>query len=159
MRLLDKGVFIEALGLNKSLRQAIIDGDFAGGGGGGGATEIFNHTVLVNGNAPSLTGLSYFLCPSSITINFVRLQLYEKNGISTGNLVIDLKKNTTPEDAGMATIFSAQPVRNFATDADYTFDAGTLSSPALSAGSYLRLDVTSIPAGWAGKFQIAVYGS
>lgn len=159
MLVLDKGVYIEALGLNKSLRQAIIDGDLSGGGGGGGSTEIFNHLVSVNGNAPSLTGLSYFLCPSSITINFVRLQLFEKNGISTGNLVIDVKKNTTPDEAGMATIFSAQPTRNFSTDADYSFDAGTLSAAAVAAGSYLRLDVTSIPAGWVGKFQIAIYGA
>lgn len=157
MRLLDKGIFLEALGLNKSLKQAIIDGDLSGGGGGG-SVEIFNSVVVVNGNAPSLTGLSYFLNPSAMTINFVRLQVFQKNGISTGNLVIDIKKNTTPDEVGMTSIFSAQPTRNFASDADYSFDAGTLSAAATAAGSYLRLDVTSIPAGWVGKFQIAAYG-
>ena len=158
MRVLDRGVYLTALGLNKSLRQAIIDGDLSGGGGGSGVVEIFNSTVVVNGLASSLTGLSYFMASKSITINFIRLQVFQKNGISTGNLVVDLKKNSTPDETGMTSIFSAQPVRNFATDTDYSFDSGTLSTTSLTQGDYLRLDVTSIPTGWVGKFQISAYG-
>lgn len=158
MRAEDRGVFVTANGINKSLRQAIIDGDIGSTVGGTGITEIFNHVISVNGNAPSLTGLSYFLAPKALTINFVRLQVFTKNGISTGNLVVNVKKNTTPDEVGMTSIFSAQPTINFGTDPDYTFNAGTLATSAVSIGDYLRLDVTSIPAGWVGEFQFAIYG-
>lgn len=155
----DRAVYITANGINKTLRQAIIDGDIGTPGGGGGLVEVFNHVVLVNGSAPSLTGLSYFMIPQALTLSFVKLQVYSRNGVSVGNLTVDIKKNTTPDSVGMTSIFSAQPSIPFASSADYASSSGVLSVSTASIGDYYRLDITSLPAQWVGKFQIAVYGS
>ena len=154
----DKAVFVTADGINKTLQQAITDGDIGGGGGGGGgATEIFNNVVVLGSSAATLTGLNYFRAPSALTISSVVVQLWDKLGVATGTLSVDIKKHTTPEAVGMVTIFSAQPSFNFATAPNYSTSSGTLSVTAVAAGEWLRLDVTSIPAGWSGRFSVMVY--
>lgn len=153
----DDRVYLTASGLNKTLKQAIIDGDLSGGGGGGGATEIFNVTVTVGTSAATLTGLLHFRAPSALTISSVVVQLFEKGGISSGTLEVDVKKNTSPDDIGMTSIFSAKPSFDFATAANYDTSSGTLSTSSLSTGNYLRLDLTSIPSGFRGSVQVMVY--
>lgn len=127
------------------------------GGGAGGLTEIFNTEVQVSPVTSTITGLAYFRAPTNLTISLVVITLFNKNGIASGTLSVDLKKNTTPDDVGMTSIFSALPSFNFATDADYSEKSGTLSTTALSTGNWLRLDVTSNPANWGGTFHVSVY--
>lgn len=155
----DRAVYLTALGLNKSLKQAIIDGDLGGGGGGGGGlVEVMNSPVVINGLAGSITGLSYFYVPKNFTVNQVKLAVYEKNGITTGNLVLDVKKGATQANAGMATILSAQATLNFATAADYDVASATISGGACTLGQWLRIDLTSVPSGFVGKAHVIVYG-
>jgi hypothetical protein len=155
----DKAVKINANSINKTLYQAIVDGDIgAGGGGGGGKVEIFSHTVTVSGSSyATLTGLSYYIAPASQNISYVRLQVFTLNGVATGSLTVDIKKNTSPDNTGMASIFSAQPSIDFSTASNYATSAGTLSTSALATNDVLRLDVTSIPPSWVGSFIISVY--
>jgi hypothetical protein len=155
----DSRVFVTASGINKNLKQAIEDGDIGGGGGGGGLVEVFNHVVTTGGNAPTLTGLSYFMAPSPFNITSVRLVVFTKNGVALGNLEIDIKKNTTPDSVGMTSILTTKPIIDFSVDPDYTLDSGVIATSAVSNNNFLRLDVTSIPTGWAGQFQVLVYGS
>lgn len=155
----DKAVFVAANGINKTLNQAIIDGDIGagGGGGGGGATEIFNNFIVLGSSAATLTGLNYFRSPSALTISSVVVQLWDKLGVAAGTLSVDIKKNSTPDNTGMTTIFSTQPSFDFATDVNFVTSSGTLSTTVLASGEWLRLDVTSIPAGWSGRFSVMVY--
>lgn len=155
--ILDRAVYVEANGINKTLKQAIVDGDIGAGGGGGGTLEIFNLTVTIGTDAATLTGLCHFRCPASATISSIVIQLFEKGAVSSGTLEADIKKNTTPNDTGMTSIFSVKPSFNFATAADYATSSGTLSTSSLSAGDYLRLDLTSIPSGFRGHIQVQAY--
>jgi hypothetical protein len=157
----DRAVYLKANSLNKTLHQAILDGDIGpsgGGGGGGGSTELFNHTVQVNGSSySSLTGLNYFRAPASGSISSVKLQIWTMNGIVAGEMAIDIKKNTTPDDVGMTSILSAPASIDFATAADYDIATGALASASFSSGDFIRLDVTSIPIGFVGTISISVY--
>ena len=156
--ILDRAVYIEANGLNKTLNDAILDGDIgSGGGGGGGIIEVFSEVVQIVAPIASSTGVSYFISPTSGLISFVKLMVWDKNGVTTGNLTIDILKNTSPNPTGMTSIFSVLPTINFATDPNYTSNAGTLSTSAFSANDVLRLDVTSIPSGFVGYFSISVF--
>jgi hypothetical protein len=155
----DRAVFITALSLNKSLRQAIEDGDLSGGGGGGGLVEVMNAPVILNGLAGSVTGLSYFYVPKNFTVNQVKLAVYEKNGISSGNLVLDVKRNSTQANAGMTSILSAQATLDFATATDYQVASATISSGACTLGQWLRIDLTSVPSGFVGKGHVIIYGT
>jgi hypothetical protein len=104
-----------------------------------------------------LTGLAYFRAPSNLNISVVVLQVFEKNGVVSGNLEMDLKRNTTPADAGMTSMFSVRPTLNFGVIADYATSSGTLSTTSIPSGNFVRLDLTSIPSGFIGKVQIMVY--
>jgi hypothetical protein len=155
----DRVVYVTANGINKSLKQAIIDGNLSGGGGGGTSViEVFNSMILNSSGATAMTGILYFKAPQAMTITSVVLQIYEKNGIATGSLTVDVKKNSTPNNTGMTSIFTVLPTTNFATNADYATNSGTLNGTVtLASGDWLRLDVTSIPSTLS-KFQILVYG-
>ena len=159
MRVKDSIVWLTVL--NKSLKQALADGDLSGGGGGGGGIiEVFNSTVVNATGATTLTGVAYFKAPKAMTIDTVVLQIYEKGSITTGSLTMDLKKNTTPDSVGMASIFTTLPTINFTTATNYQTNSGTLNTGAvaLGAGDWVRLDFTSIPAGLS-KWAIIVYGA
>jgi len=155
----DDKVFVTASGINKTLKDAIEDGDIggSGGGGGGGIVEVFNHVVTLGSSAPSLTGLNYFMAPQNIQIKKVRLLVYTKNGVNSGNLEIDIKANATPNDTGMTSILSTKPLIDFSTASDYDISNGVISTQNISNNNFLRLDVTSIPAGWVGSFQVICY--
>lgn len=155
----DDRVFVTASGINKTLKNAIQDGDIGGGGGSGAGVEVFNHTISIGSSVATLTGLSYFMAPAPFNITSVRLLVFSKNGISSGFLEVDIKKNTTPDSVGMTSILATKPIINFAVDPDYTLNSGVISTPAVSNNNFLRLDITSIPTGWAGQFQVIVYGA
>lgn len=229
--ILDKAVYIEANGLNKTLKQAIVDGNFSGGGSSPDATaavkgvlkltndlggtadlptvpallskapldspsltgtpsaptpaaldnstkiattqfvqqaitasvtsptpfEIFNCQIQIATEAVSASGLVHFRAPVALNISSVAAQIYEKNGVVTGSLTVDIKKNSTPNDVGMVSIFSTLPTFNFATAVDYDSSTGTRSTSAIAVGQYLRLDLTSIPAGFRGTVHVSCY--
>ena len=156
--IIDKAVQISANSLNKTLYQAIVDGDLSGGGGGGsGAIEVFNNTITIGSRASTITGVNYFKAPIGLTLGEIKLQIFTKNGSLTGSLTIDIKKNTSPDNTGMTSIFSAAPTINFATATDYTEVTGTKSTSSVSAGDWLRLDITSIPTNFKGTFSVMVY--
>lgn len=152
----DRAVWVTADGINKTLKNAIQDGDI-GGPGGASPVEIFNFTMGTRGTESTITGAMHFRAPQGLTISSVVIQIYEKNGVSSGTLTVDIKKNTSPNDVGMTSIFSAAPSFDFSTAADYATSSGTISTSSVSSGNYLRVDVTSIPSGWAGYFQVMVY--
>jgi len=156
--IVDKAVSVTANGINKTLYQAIVDGNLSGGGGsGGGSTEIFNNTITIGSDATTITGVAYFKAPKDLTLGDVKLQIFTKNGVTSGSLSIDIEKNSTPDSVGMTSIFSVQPTINFATASDYAEDTGTKSTSVVTAGQWLRLDISSIPAGFRGTISVMVY--
>ena len=158
----DRIVFVTANGINKTLKQAIVDGDLSGGGGGSGIIEVVNSTIVL-ASVPTIpsTGFLFFKAPQAMVIDKVILQIFTKGGISSGNLIVDIKKNSTPNPVGMTSIFTTLPTIDYATAIDYQTNSGVLNvaNTSLLAEDWLRVDLTSIPSNLLDKFFLLVYGA
>jgi hypothetical protein len=135
----------------------------SGGGGGytfnNGVIEVANSDVIVASNAPTLTGLLYFRAPAAIKIVKVQVELFTLDGVSSGILSLDVKKNTTPEDSGMASIMDTEAEIDFSTAANYDIGVGVIDPllEDLAENDVIRVDVTSKPVGVT-KFRITIIG-
>jgi hypothetical protein len=123
----------------------------------GERVEIFNVIVTKGSDATSVLGLLHFKAPRDLEIVYFKAQIFEKGATASGSLTIDVKKNTTPNDTGMASVFSVLPTFDFSLIADYAESTGTLSVTSVSEGDYLRLDMTAVPATFTGSFQVIMY--
>lgn len=120
--------------------------------------EIFNDIIFASSYPGGAAGVMYYKVPYDMSIDKCTFQIFELSGVSSGILEIDIKKNTTPADAGMVSIFITKPLLDFSTASDFDEFSGTLSSISLSENEWLRLDLTLIPPGYTGPIQITLYG-
>jgi hypothetical protein len=121
---------------------------------------VFNNDVVLAGAASTLTGLAYFKAPFAFRVLTAEVQIFQKGSIASGTLEIDVRRNTTPDNTGMTSIFSVRPSVNFATASDYDSSTNQIIDPVVGAvdeGDILRLDVSSLPTG-LGKFRIVITG-
>jgi hypothetical protein len=127
---------------------------------GASPIEVFNFPILNASSAPSFTGLTYYRATSSFTLSTVQLEIFDKGGISSGIVSVDVKVSN-----GLGGVFNSvltvQPSIDFSTASDYDIATGTLDPlyQSVAAGDVLRLDVTSLPIVTLGKFRILVYGN
>ena len=121
--------------------------------------EIYNTTIAIPFGVATMTGILHCKVPYNSNIVITQVQLFEKNGVVSGTLEVDVKKNSTPNNTGMASIFSAKPSFNFATASDYDVSTGVVGTSTITTGEYLRLDITSVPSGFVGNIQVAVYAA
>ena len=126
---------------------------------GGGKIEVFNADVRVGSYGNTITGIIYHEVLQDINLVECAIQIFEKGGISTGVLSIDVKRNSTPNDIGMTSVFTSAPSVDFSTASDYHRSTGTfnVSLQNVTKGTILRLDVTSMPVG-LGTFRIILIG-
>lgn len=127
---------------------------------GAAPVEVFNLDIANASSSASLTGVVNYKAITNFTVNLVEVQIFEKGGITSGFLTIDVKKNTSLDDLGMTSILTTLPSINFSLFPDYSSSAGILN-PALQtvvAGEFLRLDITSLPITPLGRFRVVVYG-
>ena len=126
--------------------------------------EIFNSTVLLGNFYSTLTGIAYYQAPSNMSFNACIISIFEKGSINSGNLEIDVKKNSSYNSVGMNSVFSTRPKIAMGSIADYgkSSDAGqtaaVFSTVEIAANDILRLDITSIPAGLS-RFNIFLIGN
>jgi hypothetical protein len=139
------------------IKNSSDEGDFAWASFPTDPMEIFNVTITKASNDTSLTGLLHFKAPKDLTISSFKAQIFEKGATASGTLSVDVKKNSSPDDAGMTSVFSALPSFDFSLISDYAESGGTLSATSVSEGNYLRLDLPSIPASFVGTIQILMY--
>jgi hypothetical protein len=126
----------------------------------GNRVEIYNNEILLGSSFSTLTGLGYFKATSDFTLSSCEIQIFETGSISTGTLEIDIKKNTSPDNTGMASVFSIRPSIDFSGASDFDVSSNQVFNPAsddIEIGDFLRLDVTSLPVGLA-KFRLILYG-
>ena len=127
--------------------------------------EVFKYLLLNGSSFSTATGLDYYRAEDSFTITKVAIEIFEKNGVSSGILEIDVKKSVTNKNSGsFTTIMTTKPSINYATAVDNQESSNqviNVSSATITPGQYLRLDITSTPSGAGGvapKFLITVYG-
>jgi hypothetical protein len=122
-------------------------------------------TAPINGNYTVLSNTLNTWTDKSIDISSyagttVRVIFGWKNDFAIGNndpIAID-NINLEVEYPAYTTVCSVKPSFNFSTAVDYAVSNGTLSTTSISTGNYLRLDLTSIPSGFAGHIQILLTG-
>jgi hypothetical protein len=122
--------------------------------------DVFDGPVLIGAFAVTATGILHAVASRAFTLTECRIRIFEKNGISSGTLEVDVKKNTTFNDTGMSSVFTTRPSINFATAADYDFSTNQVFDGTkidIDPDDVLRIDITSLPTG-LGKFYLQFYG-
>ena len=119
---------------------------------------ILNGDMSFAGFDISNPNIFYYKAKTAIDITDFRVQLFTKQGITTGTLQFDLQKATNTNDTNFATILTANLSVNFATATDYTEYTASLdgTKTTIAAGSVLRIKVMSIPTGFRGQILISV---
>ena len=129
--------------------------------GGSGIAPLINETVNVGSTASSLlTGIIYFEVIQECIATSLAIQFFDKSPATTGLLTVDVKKNTSTNPAGFASIMTSPASLNAATDANYTRKTGTINTGVqfLPVGTIVRIDVTSLPVGLQ-NFRVVLTGS
>jgi hypothetical protein len=123
--------------------------------------EIFNVTIE---NIIVKDGVLFFKAPRDVTISTVSVQIFEKKGVTSGTLQIDIKasSNKTPNGSLMTSIFTTKPSLDFSLSGvvDYSQTTNQVLSQTtnkIAAGDFLRLDITSIPTEFHGNIHIVVH--
>jgi hypothetical protein len=122
--------------------------------------EIFNLDFRMGNNSSNtLTALLYHEALQDFTLVEGAIQIYDKGSIVTGLLSFDVKKNSTPNDVGMVSVFTTEPTLDFSTASDYARATGTFNptNQAILKGEILRLDITNIP-NTLSKFRVVLIG-
>lgn len=123
-------------------------------------------TTVINGDISFVgySALKPVISTHKVIINFsvndFRVQLFTKQGLTSGNLTLRLEKSVDTNEANFVTILNTDLVFNFATDADYTEKVASINSliNSVEAGNVLRIKVISIPAGFNGDILISLSG-
>ena len=125
---------------------------------GSGKIALMNEDILVGSNGITTTTLTYEVIQDCI-ITEGAIQLFSKNGVSSGSLTIDVKKNSSTNPAGFNSVFSVQPTLNMASATDYQRSAGVIDPAAqsLAIGTILKLDIISLPVGIP-RFRVNLIG-
>lgn len=126
--------------------------------GTGGVVYIFNGDISFAGYSTSQSDVFYYKATSNFSINDFRVQLFSKDGISSGSLIIDLQKSINTNDINFNTVLSTTINFNFATDADYSEQTASINSSlsSITSGQVLRVKIISLPSGFFGKILLAI---
>lgn len=137
-----------------------LDGRVSSLAATGIVTEIANGELDLLGYNSNQPNIAYFKVRTSFSINDFRVQLFDKQGISSGNLVIDLQKATNTDNANFATVLTTPISFDFATDAAYLEKNGSINSSlnSVTPGMVLRIRITGIPTGFFGTILIVARG-
>jgi hypothetical protein len=124
----------------------------------GGTVFIFNGDVSFVGFNISQPNIFYYKARQDFSINDFRAQLFDKQGISVGNLVIELEKSIDTNNANFSSILSTPISFDFATDLDYAEDVALIDSlqNSIFTDDVLRVKVTNIPSGFSGNILLSI---
>lgn len=160
----DDKIFVTALGLNKSLKQAIIDEDIGGGGGGGKREHVFK----INGRFNTLTipaNAQDTLYPFDVDCKITDLILVREVAGSSGTTQVTVQ--VKPPAGAWANICSVQPAISSAAGSEVSIKVGEVkanctapvlnSSPYLvAAGTLMRMNLTSVEGGTPNSLSVIV---
>jgi len=129
-------------------------------GSGSGKISLINTDIRIGSTDDQfLTGAFHYEVIQDCIITEGAIQLFERSPATTGNLIVDVKKNTTTNPSGFNSVFTSAPTINVATAADYDRATGTInpSVQALTVGDIIRVDITGLPAGLQ-RFRVVLIG-
>jgi hypothetical protein len=126
----------------------------------GGSIHIFNGDVSLVGFKITESDIFYYKAPQEFSVNDFRVQLFTKQGITSGNLVIDLQKSTDTNDSNFSTILQSSISFDFSSDPDYHQEVALIDSNenTIPTDSVLRIKITNIPSTFDGKILVKIGG-
>jgi hypothetical protein len=124
----------------------------------GGSIYILNGDVSLIGYSSLRQDIFYYKAKQDFSVNEFSVQLFSKQGITSGNLVLDIQKSSNTNDANFSTILTTPLSFNFASDADYSSLSASIDSGAndITTNQVLRIKITNVPAGFSGSILINV---
>jgi hypothetical protein len=124
----------------------------------GGTVFIFNGDVSFVGFNISQPNIFYYKARQDFSINDFRAQLFDKQGVSVGNLVFELEKSIDTNNANFSTVLTSPLSFDFATDADYSEQVALIDSAenSILTGYVLRVRITNIPSGFSGNILLSI---
>jgi hypothetical protein len=126
---------------------------------GSGPALLFNEDICNVSSSLTLTGVLYYKAIANAQITKAQIQIYTKDGISSGLLEFDLKKSSTLGGT-YTSIFTTKPSINYATASTYASNDGVLNAgQSILQDDIIRLDITNVPTGVITKFRVMVYGT
>lgn len=124
----------------------------------GGSVHVFNGDIDFVGFSTNDPDVFYYKASKDFSINELTVQLFSKQGVSSGELVLDLEKSSDTNDANFSSILTTALSFDFAVDADYSLKSA-LIDPGLNdiiSGQILRIKVTGLPIGFYGKILLFI---
>jgi hypothetical protein len=127
--------------------------------GGASKVIVYNGIFCNASSAGSLTGIMFERVPADFTITDAKVYIFLKGSL-TGNLEFDVRKSNSADFTSDSSIFSVKPKLDFSVAANYAESSNAvISSGGFTAGQYLRIDMTSLPAGGVlGKWGVYIIG-
>lgn len=124
----------------------------------GGSIYILNGDVSLIGYSSTRQDIFYYKAKQDFAVNEFSVQLFTKQGVTSGNLVLDIQKAINTNDANFSTILTTPLSFNFASDADYSSKSATIDSGAnnITSNQVLRIKITNVPTGFSGSILINV---
>jgi hypothetical protein len=119
----------------------------------GGSVFIFNGDISFANYSPSRSDVLYYKAQTDFSVNDFRVQLFTKQGLTSGTLSFDLEKSVDTNNANFNSILTADISFNFASDADYSVKTASIDSGLndVLTGDLLRLKITGVPSSFTGK--------
>lgn len=122
--------------------------------------EVFNGLVMNAAAYSSATAVIFHRIQSAIDITDVKVALYDKGGISSGTLSVDVQKASGGNDfSSSVSILTTQPSLDLSVAANYAESSNAVLNvnKSCSEGDWIRVDITSLPSG-LGFFHLYVIG-
>lgn len=121
---------------------------------------FFNGTVTSAGSYAAVTGLIFHRVTAGIDLTDAKIAIFDKGGISSGTLEIDIQKASSPDFTSSVSVFTTKPSLDLSVASNYTESSNmvlSVSNKVLTEGDYLRFDISSLPSGLS-KFQLYLIG-
>lgn len=124
----------------------------------GGSVYVLNGDFSLVGYSSSQQDIFYYKAKQDFSVNEFSVQLFSKQGISLGDLVLDIQKSSDTNDSNFSSMLTTSLSFDFAVDGDYSFKSASIDSGLndLTSGQVLRIKVTGVPAGFSGKILINI---
>ena len=120
---------------------------------------VINAATLSSGGA--ITGLAMFRAAANFDLTDAKVYIFTKGSL-TGNLEFDIQKSSSADFTSSVSVFTTKPKIVYSTASNYDESSNTVfdaTNKVVSAGDYLRLDITELPAGGSiGKFGVYLIG-
>jgi hypothetical protein len=124
----------------------------------GGTVFIFNGDISFVGFSLLNNDVFYYKARQTFSVNDFRVQLFTKQGLTSGNLVIDIEKSNDTNDSNFTSILTSDLTIDFSSADNYSTHVASLNSSEndILADQVLRIKVVGCPVGFSGRILATI---